>query len=303
MSQTLQEYVQDILNGVRTNLNTPGNSFYLPTWLTANGYDPYGQDVAMNWPFTLTGADVLNTFSNICSDIGGANPSICPSFKDSYIGDPANAPVLTLGGVPGDLLVKGFSNAVISSMTANNDAIPMQISAVMTFSTIPNMQSQPTVSGNFNLLQYCCCSTSNTGPCTGASTPYNGTGTFVTTLTGSATATVDFEISDLAQGVLDLEVTSITLVPPMDGSGNPNLNTVVQILSFPPGTNSASYNNLAQGAFNSPSGRTNIIQQINTVMNQQGQLDTMTTAMTKVIDQYLKSNNLYPFNTASLALY
>jgi len=300
MSQTLQQYVQQILNGVVNNLNTPGNAFYFPTWLASNGYDPYGKNIAMNWPFTMNSTDMLNAASNICSDIGGANPSVCASYKDDYIGDPANAPVLTLGGAAGDLLVSGFSNALIQGMTVQNDDLPLQISTNIVFSTLPNFPPEPVISGNFSLLQHCCCSTDGK-TCDLASVPYTGSGTFTASIVGVSNAAIMFEITQLAQGVLDLQVNSINLTVPTSG-GAPNINTTVNIQSFPPGTNTQSYNNLAAEAFNSPSGKTDMIQQINSVMNQPGQLSSMTEALSKVVDQYLESNNLYPFNHASLAL-
>jgi len=301
MSQTLQEIVQNMLNGVVTTLNQPGTQWYLPTWLTANGYDPYGTNRTLVWSFTLNSQDMLVAAGNICSDIGVANPDVCASYKDFYIADPANAPLLTLGGTPNALLISGASNAVVTALTAQGNDIPMPISGQIQLSTQPNLPSQISITGNFSLLQHCCCSTDQS-TCDAASLPYTGAGTFEADIVGTSTCNLSVQITQISPGVLTLNVSSITLIPPTSG-GVPVINTTVNITSMPAGANVQSYNNLAEEAFNDPAGKQHIVDQINAVLNQPEQLQAINTALTQVVDSYLKSNNLYPFNNASYALF
>jgi len=37
MSGSIQEVIQNMLNSVLPIINTPGTSYYLPTWVQANG--------------------------------------------------------------------------------------------------------------------------------------------------------------------------------------------------------------------------------------------------------------------------
>jgi hypothetical protein len=60
---------------------------------------------------------------------------------------------------------------------------------------------------------------------------------------------------------------------------------------------------MAMAAFNSADGLKQLVQQINAVMNDPSQLAFMGTALTNVIDGYLKSSHQYPFDGSHLALF
>ena len=302
MSQSWQQLIQQSLDGVKTTLNSPGNSYFLPTWLPNNGFDPYGKKVAMNWGFALSGKEMSSAANNICTAVQENETSVCPTEEYLYVGDPSNPAVLTLGGAPGDMLVSGFSNASIQTLEAVGTSFPMQINAVIQFSTLANYPPNPTVSGNFKLVQNCCCSDNTSGPAVcvsgGASTSYTGAGTFTAVVTGSCVATATVYITTIANRVMDFSVSALSLKAPLDSQGNPNIKTSVTITDFSknmPEKAKQSYNNLADEAFNGADGRNQILAQINSIMNVKGQLDAIGTALTKLVDEYLQSINKYPF--------
>ena len=305
MGENMQQYIQATLDSMKQMLNTssPTNSFYLPTWLTTppHVYDPYGKDHAMIWAFSLSGKDMMAAASTICGDILTGDSSLCPLFS---IGDPSLTPTLTLGGnSPGDMLVSGFSNVSITTLEAVGSGIPMQINAELTFSTLMNAPQYPVVSGNFALVQHCCCSSDNvTCSSGGSSTPYTGTGTFTATVNGSCTAAVTAYITNLANNVLEFSVTEIVLSPPLQNN-IPNISTDVKIIdSNIPSKALPSYDNLAEEAFNSNEAKQMIISQINAVMNLEGQLSAMGAALTKIVDDYLQQNGKYPFGPMQSAM-
>ena len=61
MSESFQQVIQDSLDSMKSNCNTPGNSFYLPTWLQQNNWDPYGENYRCQVvEFQMTGADMAS---------------------------------------------------------------------------------------------------------------------------------------------------------------------------------------------------------------------------------------------------
>jgi len=300
MSGSIQEVIQNMLNSVLPIINTPGTSYYLPTWVQANGYDPYGKDDGITWAVTLTDKTVLQTAASICAQLY-QDENVCKDPNAFYIAAPGNPPVLVAGGKnKGDLLISGFSNAVMTSMTSQASD-PYTIVAIVNFSTLPNYPPNGVISGKFTFTEYCCCSLDQK-VCTTAPEAAVGSGNFTAKIDGSATATITFKIIDLAPGVLTIGVQGINLVMPTK-NGNPAITITIDITSIPKGVNSKTYNDAAMEAFNSPQGLSNIASQMNHIMNQPVQLETMGDILTQVIDGYLKNSHQYPFNTASLALY
>jgi hypothetical protein len=180
---------------------------------------------------------------------------------------------------------------------------PYNITATGNISTLPNFQQNVILNGQFIFTQWCCCSVDNV-TCQGPAVPEVGTGTFTATIIGSPTFQIYFQITTLAQNVLDIQVTGMTFTPPMQpGTQTPNIQVAVDITSIPKGANRQSYNNMAMLAFNSPSALKNIAQQINAILGDQAQLSFFSTVLTGVIDGYLQANNLYPFGPLTMAVY
>src|SRR5271165_68518 len=300
MSGSIQEVIQNLLNSVLPIINTPGTSYYLPTWVLTNGYDPYGKTEAITWSVALTDQTVIQTAASICAQLY-QNGEVCKDPNAFYIAASGNPPVLVAGGNdPGDLLISGFSNAVMASMTSQTSD-PYTIVAIAKFSTLPNFPPNAVISGKFTFTEYCCCSLDQK-VCTTTPEAAVGSGKFIATIDGSATATITFKITDLSPGVLTIGVQGINLVMPTK-NGNPAITITIDITSIPKGVNSKTYNDAAMEAFNSPQGLNNIAAQINSIMNQPVQLATIGDILTQVIDGYLKNSHQYPFNAASLALF
>src|SRR5215813_3683147 len=250
MSGSIQQVIQDMLNSVLPTVNTPGGQYYLPTWIQTNGYDPYGKTEAMTWSVSLSDPTVIQTAASICAQIyQGGEP--CSDPDAFYIAAPGTQPTLVLGGSPGDLLISGFSNAVMTSMTSQASD-PYTIVAIVNFSTLPNYPSNGVISGKFTFTEYCCCSLDQK-VCTTAPEAAVGSGNFTAKIDGSATATITFKIIDLASGVLTIGVQGINLVMPTK-NGNPAITITIDITSIPKGVNSKTYNDAAMEAFNSPQG-------------------------------------------------
>jgi hypothetical protein len=300
MSGSIQQVIQNMLDSVLPTINTPGTSYYLPTWVQTNGYDPYGKKDGITWAVILTDKNVIQTAASICAQLY-QDGEVCKDPNAFYIAAPGHPPVLVAGGnSPGDLLISGFSNAVMASMTSQTND-PYTIVAIAKFSTLPNYAPNAVISGKFTFTEYCCCSLDQKA-CTTAPEAAVGSGKFTATIDGSATATITFKITDLAPGVLTIGVQGVNLVMPTK-NGNPAITIKIDITSIPKGVNSKTYNDAAMEAFNSPQGLSNIASQMNNIMNQPVQLETMGDILTQVIDGYLKNSHQYPFNAASLALF
>lgn len=301
MGQSLYDIIQGMLANVLSMINTPGNSYYLPTWVVANGYDPYGNNNGLSWSVTLTDPSVISAAAAICPtiDITG---SPCDNPNAYFIGAQIN-PTLVLGtGQPGGMLISGAQNAFMASMNADPNN-PYNITAVCNLSTLSNFPPNLVLSGQFTFTQYCCCSVDGT-TCSQTPSAQVGTGTFTATMVGTPSVTIYFQITKLEQNVLNISVSQIVFTPPYQpGTNVPNITITVDIQSIPLGANRQSYNNLAEEAFNSSAALQNINQQINNVMNDPVQLAFMSNVLTGVIDGYLQSKGLYPFGPLSMAIY
>jgi hypothetical protein len=307
MADPLAPIVQKMLGQVMGMINSPGNSYYFPDWIKKNGYDPYGANKVMKWDITLSDPSILEQASNICMDIN-VDGTPCPDDQAFYIGVPNSNPRLTLGGdTPGGLLVTGCANAFMQSMVCDpNNAYNIQ--AIMKLSTLPpsaNWTQNVVINGKFTFTQFCCCST-NQSTCVGPPQPQVGTGTFAATFNGPTTLLISFNITKLSPGVLNIAVSKVVFQPPMkqvSGKSLPNILVTIAIQSIPKMKNQDAYNNMAMGAFNSEQGLNSLVSQINVVMNDPSQLSFMSTALTNVIDGYLRANHLYPFDGSYLAVY
>jgi len=302
MSDPLVPIIQKMLDQVKSMINTPGasNSYYFPTWIKANGYDPYGKDNALQWDLSITDPTIVSQANAICPTID-IQDSPCPD-PQSFIGVPQKYPSLTLGGpTPGQLVVSGVQNAFMNSMTCDVNS-PLQLQAVMFLSTLPNFPKNVVINGNFSFTQYCCCS-SDGNVCSGPPVPEIGTGTFSATFNSTPTITLFFDITNLSPGVLNIAVRKINFIPSANWPGSADITVAIDIKSIPKTSKKDAYNNMAMAAFNSADGLKQLVQQINAVMNDPSQLAFMGTALTNVIDGYLKSSHQYPFDGSHLALF
>jgi hypothetical protein len=302
MSDPLAPIIQKMLDQVMGMINNPApsNSYYFPTWLKANGYDPYGKDKVLQWSLSITDPTIVSQANAICPTID-IQDSPCPG-PQSFIGVPQKYPSVTLGGPkPGQLVVSGAQNAFMKSMTCDVNS-PLQLQAVMLLSTLPNFARNVVISGDFDFTQYCCCSADG-NVCTGPPVPEIGTGTFSATCNSTPTITLFFDITKLSPGVLNIAVNKINFIPSANWPGSADITVAIDIKSIPKTSKKDAYNNMAMAAFNSADGLRQLVQQINAVMNDPSQLAFMGTALTNVIDGYLKSSHQYPFDGSYLALF
>jgi len=180
---------------------------------------------------------------------------------------------------------------------------PYNITANGVISQLLNMAQNVVLSGQFVFTQYCCCSVDGS-TCNQAASAQVGTGTFTATIIGNPTYQINFQITNLAQNVLDIAVTSFTFTPPYQpGTQIPNIGVAVDIQSIPTGANRQSYNNMAMQAFNSSAALQNIGQQINLILGDPAQLAFFSNVLTGVIDGYLRDSGQYPFGPATMAVF
>lgn len=300
------EFIQQMMDNLYPQLNTPGGPYYLPTFVVSNNYDPYG-------PFAwnlgqLTNQDILNSAATICSSIDIVAGGYCgsdPSMNYITAPIPPNYPTLSMDSA----FLGGMKNVVAERPIAqppDGRTVVLQVD----FGTLSNFPVPITIGGNFTFTNYCCCSNDpNQKQCTGAPQPQVGTGTFSATMPSASTpnargnAIITFAITDLAPGVLNLAVRKVQFNPPLAPDGQtPSMDVAINITSIPVGANRDSYNGTAVKAFNSPQAQQLIITQINQTMNEPNNLATISNLLTKAIDGFLRDNHQYPFDGASFAL-
>jgi hypothetical protein len=295
MAQTQQQFVQEILDHVRPSLNNPSNPFYLPKYVVENKLDPYQPPQGSTWEIdNLNSKNILNELPAVCADIQmsytpGQGP--CKNENDSYNAVPNRGADITISNIT----VTGASNAFLSTATAiSPDGFTLQF--VIDFSTLQNFPAPVTIAGNFELTLYCCCGPNLTG-CRDPNTkgdPHSGSGTF-TAIIKSSSATCTVQITDLAEGVLNLAVQQISFQASTKGG---NMAVTPKITSIP-GKEGQSYTNLAQEAFNDEGTLEYVLEQINVQLNKPGGLSQMGSVLQTELDNYLKSNHEYPFDQSS----
>jgi hypothetical protein len=298
-----KEFIQQIMDGIYPQFNTPGGPYYLPTFVTNNKYDPYGP---FAWDLgQLTDPQIVNSTSTICQSIDISKGGACANPNQSYINPPIppNYPTLSLGAS----FLGGMKNA-LSERPIAQDPDGRTVIMQVDFGTLSGFPQAITLSGQFKFTNYCCCS--NDGN-TCASTPNaeTGIGGYTATMpdpnvapNARGNAVIVFAITALAPGVLNLQVNSVTFTPPKNPDGTPSMNVTVNITSMPPGVNPQQYDNIAMEVFNSASARQTIINSINSTLNQAGNLATISDLLTKEIDGYLRANHQYPFDGSSFAV-
>jgi hypothetical protein len=293
MSETQQQFIQGILNEVVPSLNNPSNQFYLPKYIQGSNLDPYNPPAGSTWKIqNLNSTSILNEIPTICTDIQmNATTSPCSNANDSYNAVPNRGADITLSNV----VVTGASNAVLSSATAtSSDGFTIQV--VISFSTLSNYPTPVTIKGDFQLTVYCCCGSGLTG-CDDPNTTgdaQTGSGTFTATIKSSS-ATCTVQITDLQEGVLNLEVTGINYQ-----ASTQNI-SITPVITSIPGQEGQSYSNLAKEAFDDPGTLNYVLQQVNAQLNTSSALSQMGNVLQTELDTYLKTNNEYPFGSASAA--
>ena len=286
-----QQFIQQLLDNTYPILNDPNSSYYLPTFMKNNGYDPYGP---FNWNLSsLTDQKLIDAAATICPTISIA--STTPCGKDLYYISfpPPPYPSLELNNCQ----ITGMSNCVSERPIAGGSD-GRQITIQMDFSTLTGGKypAQVTISGEFAFTQYCACSADGT-KVDGQAQPEVGRGTFAGTIP-SSNLIIHFAITQLATNVLTLGVTSVAFNIPNDTDGGPKISISIDITSIPEGANRESYNNVAMEAFQAPGSRTQILQQINVAMNLPSILEKVGSVLTAELDGYLKANNKYPFGSS-----
>lgn len=294
MAESIDVIIFKLLGYVSAMMNTPGNQWYLPTWLANNGYDPYAADKALSWSVELTDQNAVNAAASICPTIN--IPTSPCAANATFIGTPGTNPSLQLGdGSAGGLQITGGSNAYMVGMAPDNSN-PYLVKAYCGISELPApLPQNMAVTGRFLFNQSCCCSVDGS-TCSVAPSTQTGMGTFTATMISSPMFAIDFQITKLAQWVLELQVNGITLtLPYKPGTQEPDMNVAVSITSIPQGADPQAYNEMVINAFNSPSTLESIAAQISTALNDPSQLTVFSQVLTQAIDYCLQLNNLYPF--------
>jgi hypothetical protein len=297
MAETQQQFVQEILDHVRPSLNNPSNPFYLPEYVKTNKLDPYQPPQGSTWEIdNLNSEGILNELGSVCTAIQmnwGSGPGPCKNPNDSYNTVPNRGVDITISNIT----VTGASNAFLSTATAIScDGFKLQF--VIDFSTLQNFPAPVTITGNFELTLYCCCGPNLTG-CRESNTkgdPHSGSGTFTATIEKSS-ATCTVQITDLAEGVLNLEVKEISFQ-----ASTGDMAVTAQITSIPPAVRQP-WNHVVQEAFNDEGTLEYVLQQINVQLNKLGGLSQMGSVLQTELDNYLKINHEYPFDQSSAAAF
>lgn len=287
-----QQEIQQILDQVYPVLNDPSSSYYLPTFIRSNGYDPY--NVTSPWTWNLNDATTLKTAGSACLDIAADDENYpCTVATNAYILDPTVMPVLKLTQVS----LQGFSNAHSERPVCQSDGVT--IIQTVDFSTLgPPQPAQVTITGNFELDLNCCCSQDKLSCLPSTSSQYKGTGTFLATIPSSS-VTITYSITDLAPNVLTIAVSKVVLNVPNGQGGLPNIQVTVHILSA---GDVQAFNNLANEAFNSAAGLDTILANTQTFLNTADALQLFGKIVTDEVDGYLRANHDYPFNNPSLSI-
>lgn len=277
-----QSVIQQMLDKLKTQLNDPTSSIYLPTIIKNSGYDPF---VGTPWSMDqLPAPGGTLAAKNICT-------GVFQSQGEFGIPTPT-APLPSLlvtdsTGTKGPT-VTGASNMVVTSMTAGGaDGRTINVQTYFSADIL--------VTGNFVLTQSCC-QTVDHKTCADAAEQEIGKGTAVATLGVQQTPppiTVVQQISALAPGVLTFVVNSVQYSP------DPNTFTIAaKVENLEP-----FWQQSVDEVLGSVQTKQAIIQQINVELVRSGFLTTLGEKLTTQIDQYLKDNHMYPFNSSFLSLF
>lgn len=278
-----QALIQQLLDKLIVQLNTPGTSLYLPTVIKQSGYDPFTPATPWSMP-QLPDPGGAVFAKNICT-------GVFQSQGEFGLPTPS-APLPSLlvtdnSGTTGPT-VTGASNMLVTSMTAGgSDGRTITVQTYFTANVV--------VSGNF-VLNQSCCQTTDHKTCSGAPEQEIGKGPATATLAAQQTPppiTVVQRIADLAPNVLTFVVTSVQYNP------DPNsLSIDAQVQGLP-----AFWQQSVDEVLGSLQTKQAILQQINSTILSSDFLTTLGQKLTTQIDAYLKANNMYPFNTSFLAAY
>lgn len=277
-----QAVIQQMLDKLKAQLNTPGSSIYLPTIIKSAGYDPF---VGTPWSMDqLPAPGGTVAAKNICTGVFQSRgqfgiPTPTTPLPSLLVTDSTGAKGPT---------VTGASNMVVTSMTAGGSD-----GRTITVQTWFSAEIQ--VTGNFVLTQSCC-QTSDHKTCADAAEQEIGKGTAVATLGVQQTPppiTVVQQISALAPGVLTFVVNSVNYNP------DPNTFSIsAKVENLEP-----FWQQSVDEVLGSVQTKQAIIQQINAQLVSSGFLTTLGNQLTTRIDQYLKDNHMYPFDSSFLSLF
>jgi hypothetical protein len=294
MSESQQQFIQSILDKVYPFLNQPSNPFYVPKYVTDNHLDPYQPPPGSTWGMKdMQNQSVLDQIQAVCRaiEIHRMSDPPCSNSKYFYNAVPKTGPDVTLSNI----VVKGISNAYVQGATATSaDGFTIQV--VINFSTLPNFPKPISVTGDFSFTLYCCCGPGKNCDPNLPSNPETATGTFIFAINNSS-ATATFQITDLAEGILNVEVKKIQY------SATPaNIKVTPTITSIPP-DELAAYNNLVNEAFSATDTLEYVLDQVNIQLNEPNALSQMSTVLQNELDGYLKANHQYPFDKSGSAAF
>lgn len=278
---SLQDVVQKLLNQVYPELIDPNSPYYLPTFIKANKYDPYGP---FEWnKIPMSGQGIVTASQQICNDSHPPTESWIPSTKTT--------PNIQLD--LSDSYINGLAQLQMPNAPTAGGADGTTVTARMQY------LSPITLTGNFTLTQWCCPTTDGV-TCSGPDTPPSvGNGTYIATIESAAVVVV-FSITTIEEGVLDLGNFSVVFAA---SPTPPNMTITAKITSIQPPSDQPGYEKIAEQALNDPTFLTNVVNQINNTMNSTDALGTLQSILTQEIDNYLKANHLYPFDQSSVALF
>jgi hypothetical protein len=275
-----QPIIQQMLDKLLPQLNTPPpppNPVYLPDIIKPT-YDP--DNVGKLDLGTLTGQGGTQAARNLCK-------SVASTQGQMGIPVPGALPTLVLGSVSQQpVIATGLSNVKVTSLVSGGSD-GHTITAQAAFGTL-------TLAGSFTLTQQCCY-TQDLKSCSASMPLQVGTGTFTATIP-SPTATIVFQITQIAQGVLTIAAQSAAL------AAATSFNITVDITSVPPDLRQA-WNQYAEEALSNSGTQASIVTSLNQFLNDPSRLSGLSATITQKVDDYLKQNHMYPFNGSFLSLF
>ena len=290
---TIRELVQEMLDKLWPELNDPlsngqPNPLYLPAIIQKEGYDPYAIG---SW--TLGFIDVgTGNRNQICGPTGQIQQQ---NWIDST--STPNPYVLISSAT-----LIGVSNIEASTATAVGSGYTILAKADLSVlpthprSSTVTVSSEISISGSFELHQWCCVTTDFVHCASPAPPPdvQVGTGSFAAVIPKSR-ADLWLEITSLAPDVFQLAVTSVSFVA-STVAFSANITSV-------PRSQQAHWNTVANQALNSGEATGAMIDHINDVMNQPNERNKLGDTLTQKIDAYLKENHKYPFDNPHEAIF
>lgn len=294
--------LQQLIDELYQELKDPNSSWYAPNLVLSNHYDPYTgipynpSSKGVNWDFgQMTDPDFVTNAASICPTIAIESGNDCVGYKAAPA--PPHYPTLSLT----DVVITGLSNVTVQPPVLGDDGVTL--TTTVDFSQPSAGSNYPkvvTLAGNFSLTIFCCCPPASNprAPCESGATidTRTGSGTFSATIPASS-ATLTCTINNVNNpGVIPTLTANkfVMTVPNKPDNSGPNMSITIDITSVPPNEQQG-WNNQATKVFNNPQALAAILNQLNTQLNQSGDLQTLGDILTQQLDDYLRAHGLYPY--------